>query len=132
MHLITNIHRVSQGAKDVLTSILESEGVTTTQLIVLHALAEREYDKQTELVVDTGIDRSTMTDVINRLIRQGLVVRKSLRRDARAKSPRITHKGRMLVVRAMVAIPRIEAEIQARYPEVRALRRLGSKLKRAA
>lgn len=133
MHLITTIHRAHQAVKDVMSTMLTDEGVTPTQLIVLHALAENEYPNQSKLVLATGIDRSTMTDVITRLARNGYIVRRQMRRDARVKTPRITHKGRMVVVRSMVSIPRIEAEVQARIPEVRALRQqLGGKMKKAA
>lgn len=135
MQLITTVHRAHQAIKDICLKTLTDKEVTPTQLVVLMALAEHEYNTQRELIAATGIDRSTMTDVLARLGRKGLVVRKTLRRDARAKTPRITHQGRMVVVRSAVAIPRIEAELVARMPELRSLRqqvRQVGKMKKAA
>jgi DNA-binding MarR family transcriptional regulator len=45
----------------------------------------------------TGIDRSTMTDVISRLRRKGLIQRRRNRRDARAFSVSLTDDGRRLL-----------------------------------
>ncbi len=131
MYLITTIHKAHQAVRDVFNDVSEG-GPTPTQLIVLAALAEREYTTQGELCRATGVDRSTMTDVISRLVRLHYVTRKQLRRDARVKTPRITPRGRGVVNHAMLSVPRIEAELQARMPELRSLRTTAPKIKKAA
>jgi DNA-binding MarR family transcriptional regulator len=132
VQLIVSIHKAHQAVKDICAEMLADEDVTPTQLILLNALYEQPYDKQIELAEVTGIDRSTMTDVIGRLAKKGLVSSSRLRRDDRAKVTKITPKGASIVARARVSIPRIEAELQARYPGLRALRQTGKPKKVAA
>ena len=48
---------------------------------------------QTGLVEQTGVDRSTLADVVRRLVKKGLLQRKRTRRDARMYAVRLTAKG---------------------------------------
>jgi DNA-binding MarR family transcriptional regulator len=67
--------------------------VTLRQLVVLVAVSERDGLNQTELVERTGIDRSTLAEIIPRLVRKGLVQRRRSREDTRAKVLRLTDEG---------------------------------------
>ena len=49
---------------------------------------------QTELVDKTGIDRSTLADLVARLLKKGLLQRKRTKEDARANSIRLSAAGR--------------------------------------
>ena len=49
---------------------------------------------QTGLVEATGIDRSTLADVVRRLVLRGYLVRKRTRHDARMYAVRLTAKGK--------------------------------------
>ena len=48
---------------------------------------------QTGLVEQTGVDRSTLADVVRRLVKKGLLQRKRTKRDARMYAVRLTQKG---------------------------------------
>ena len=49
---------------------------------------------QTELVKITGIDRSTLADLVARLMAQGYVQRRRTKEDARTNSVRLTPHGK--------------------------------------
>ena len=48
---------------------------------------------QTEIVNRTGIDRSTLADVVKRMIRKGLLHRRRSKTDARAYQVTLTERG---------------------------------------
>ena len=64
MHLL---HRAGQCADDIFQRDVPQE-VTPRQLAVLLAVAENEGGNQTGLVEATNIDRSTIADIVRRLI----------------------------------------------------------------
>lgn len=78
-------------------------GVTPSQATVLLAVSGLEEPSQSDLVKDTGIDRSTMADVVKRLVKKGLIERKRNKEDARAYVLKLTHKGKEIAIRAGVA-----------------------------
>jgi DNA-binding MarR family transcriptional regulator len=61
--------------------------------MVLKAVAASDEPSQTVLVEMTGIDRSTLADIVRRLVARGLLHRKRTRRDARMYAVRLTEKG---------------------------------------
>ncbi len=87
------LHRALQLALDVYGEEVES-GLTQRQYAVLAAVAEDEGLTQTDLVRATGIDRSTLADMIARMIDKGYLGRERSALDARAKTVRLTDKGR--------------------------------------
>jgi DNA-binding MarR family transcriptional regulator len=68
-------------------------GLTPRQFAVMTAIANSEEPSQTTLVERTGIDRSTMADIVRRLTSRGLVQRRRTRRDARRYAVRLTDRG---------------------------------------
>jgi DNA-binding MarR family transcriptional regulator len=68
-------------------------GLTPRQFAVMNAIANSDEPSQTTLVERTGIDRSTMADIVRRLTSRGLVQRRRTRRDARRYAVRLTDKG---------------------------------------
>ena len=83
-----------------------SAGVTQRQFAVLAAVAENEGVTQTALVRATGIDRSTLADMVARMITKGHLERQRSSEDARANSVRLTEAGRetLETIRPMVAM----------------------------
>ena len=63
------------------------------QFLVLANIDKRGGSSQTTLVERTGIDRSTMADIVRRLLRKGYVQRRRMRKDARTYSVTITARG---------------------------------------
>jgi DNA-binding MarR family transcriptional regulator len=92
LHLL---HRAGQQAEIMFTEELTGDrGMTPRQYAVLACVENNEDISQTGLVTETGIDRSTLADVVRRLVERGMLSRKRTRQDARMYAVRITPKGR--------------------------------------
>ena len=87
------LHRVSQRADDLFHKEAGDSGMTPRQFAVLFAAAQSEGASQTDLVKGTGIDRSTVAEMVKRLSKKGLLQRRRSRRDARAYVVRLTGTG---------------------------------------
>lgn len=70
LHLL---HRAGQRADELFTTTMGENDLTPRQFAVLKAVARLENPSQTALVQDTGIDRSTIADIVRRLIKRGLL-----------------------------------------------------------
>lgn len=90
------LHRAEQLAADRFTQLV-GEQVTLRQFAVLAAIAEQSGLSQSELVRATGIDRSTLADMMTRLAKRGLVTRADSKVDARAYAVRLTPAGTQLL-----------------------------------
>lgn len=90
LHLL---HRAGQCADEMFAVTVGEVGLTPRQYAVMAAIAGSEEPSQTTLVERTGIDRSTMADIVRRLTSRGLVQRRRTRRDARRYAVRLTDKG---------------------------------------
>lgn len=90
MHLL---HRAGQCATDLFLAAARDSGLTPRQYAMLTTIAEEEGLAQTELVARTGIDRSTLADIVARLIARGLIQRRRAKHDARAYAVKLTVQG---------------------------------------
>lgn len=90
LHLL---HRAGQCADELFAVSIGETGLTPRQFAVMKAIATSDEPSQTTLVDRTGIDRSTMADIVRRLTSRGLVQRRRTRRDARRYAVRLTDKG---------------------------------------
>ena len=88
------LRRAQQFAYDQFVQQMGDSAITPRQFIVLFAVNDEEGLSQTDLVNRTGIDRSTLADMISRMIKNGLLARKRTAEDARANSVRLTASGR--------------------------------------
>ena len=86
-------------------------GLTPRQFTVLAAVEQNEGASQTDLVELTGIDRSTLADMISRMIKKDLLARKRTDEDARANSVRITGKGSKALRGVVPAVSKAENRI---------------------
>jgi DNA-binding MarR family transcriptional regulator len=110
------LHRAGQCAGDVFASEVSTGGLTPRQFAVLVAVAQNEGQSQTDLVERTGIDRSTLADIIRRMLKKGLLSRRRTRADARAYSVRLTEQGREALVSAEPAAVSADARVLAPQP----------------
>ncbi|MFT3726927.1 MAG: MarR family transcriptional regulator [Terricaulis sp.] len=94
------LHRAEQLAADRFTQLVGGDGVTLRQFAVLAAIAENPGLSQSDLVRATGIDRSTLADMMNRMEKRGWVVRTASVSDARALSVRLAGAGSMILAAA--------------------------------
>ena len=90
LHLL---HRAGQRADELFADQVGQSDLTPRQFAVLRAVTMAEEPSQTDLVETTGIDRSTLADIVRRLVERGLVQRKRTRRDARMYAVRLTANG---------------------------------------
>lgn len=88
------LRRAGQFAADLYASEIGTPGLTPRQFMVLQAVENKEGLSQTELVERTGIDRSTLADVVQRLLKKNLLQRRRTKEDARANSIRLSAAGR--------------------------------------
>ena len=89
------LHRALQIALDYHAAATGADGLTQRQFAVLAAAGAAEGLTQSDLVRATGIDRSTLADLVARMIRKGLLERERSATDARANSVRLSEAGRM-------------------------------------
>jgi DNA-binding MarR family transcriptional regulator len=90
MHLL---HRAGQRAADIFAAEARASGLTPRQFAVLTIVAEQDGLTQTDLVERTGIDRSTLADIVGRLLGRGLIQRRRAKDDARAYAIKLTPQG---------------------------------------
>lgn len=125
--LLHLLHRAVQGANEIFAAGKESSSLTPRQYIVLAALAEHEGVSQTDIVARSGIDRSTLADIMRRLLKQGLLQRRRSKRDSRAYVVTLTVSGRSAFAQANVRARAVDQQLlglvapRARGELVRAL-----------
>ncbi len=88
------LHRSLQLALDFHAEAAGPGAITQRQFTVLAAAAARDGLTQNDLVRATGIDRSTLADLVARMLAKGLLVRERSATDARANSVRLSEAGR--------------------------------------
>lgn len=103
------LRRAQQYAHDLYAKEVGASGPTPRQFEVLHTVAQNEGLSQTDLVRATGIDRSTLADMIARMIKKGHLSRQRTKADARANAVSITAAGKRVLASAMNAVNRAEA-----------------------
>ena len=107
------LHRAGQCAGDVFHEEMSDGGLTPRQYAVLLTAARDEGLSQTRLVEKTGIDRSTLADIIQRMLRKGLLQRRRTKQDARTYAVRLTDKGHKALDAATPAASHADERILA-------------------
>src|ERR1700744_1638610 len=92
------LHRVLQLALDYHAEASGSAGLPQRQFTVLAAAGAADGLTQSDLVRATGIDRSTLADLVARMIAKGLLERERSSTDARANTVRLSEAGRIALV----------------------------------
>lgn len=111
------LHRAGQCAADIFRAELERSELTPRQLAILISIAENEGESQTVLVERTGVDRSTLADVVRRMQKKGLVQRRRTREDARAYSVKLTEAGRELLQKGEPLARRVDQRLLQALPD---------------
>ncbi len=90
------LHRAGQIAdENFANKVAEEVRLTPRQYMVLTAASESPGISQTGLVAMTGIDRSTLADIVRRLVEdKGLLNRRRDKNDARAYAVSLTSTGK--------------------------------------
>jgi len=111
------MHRVLQLALDIYSEEAGADGPTQRQFAVMEAVAARSGLTQTDLVRATGIDRSTLADLVSRMTTKGLLDRERSAVDARAKAVRLSEAGLALLESARPRVEAADKRIMALLPK---------------
>ncbi len=107
------LRRCVQYANDLFSREPGASELTKQQFTVLAAVEQNEGMSQTDLVNITGIDRSTLAEMIRRMIERGLLDRERTETDQRANSVRIGVAGKKALRTARAASERVERTLLA-------------------
>ncbi|MBV9995964.1 MAG: winged helix-turn-helix transcriptional regulator [Caulobacteraceae bacterium] len=110
------LHRVLQLALDFHTEAAGQSGLTQRQFTVLAAAGASEGVSQSDLVRATGIDRSTLADLVARMITKGLLERERSTTDARANCVRLSEAGRAALTEGVRPAARSDARLLGLLP----------------
>jgi DNA-binding MarR family transcriptional regulator len=113
------LHRAQQFAADQFAASAGGADITLRQFALLAAVAEKAGQTQTDLVYATGIDRSTLADIISRMEDRGLVARDKAAEDKRAKAVTITSAGKALLNKALPGAKAADAALAAALPKAK-------------
>jgi DNA-binding MarR family transcriptional regulator len=112
-HLIC---RCQQFYGDLYAREAGARELTKRQFTVLAALENNEGASQTALVEITGIDRSTLAEMIRRLLDKGLLSRERTEEDQRANAVALSAAGRKALRSARNAADRAERALLDALP----------------
>jgi MarR family transcriptional regulator, temperature-dependent positive regulator of motility len=110
------LHRAGQCAGDIFHTEMKDGDLTPRQLAVLVTVAHNEGLSQTGLVERTGIDRSTLADIVRRMQRKGLLQRRRTKEDARAYAVKLTDEERRILRVAEPLAKRVDERILEALP----------------
>ncbi len=111
------MHRVLQLALDIYSEEAGADGPTQRQFAVMEAVAAKSGLTQTDLVRATGIDRSTLADLVSRMTTKGLLERERSTVDARAKAVRLSDEGKTLLEASRPKVEAADKRIMALLPK---------------
>jgi DNA-binding MarR family transcriptional regulator len=96
------LHRASHKADSIF---LQTAGafITPRQFIILAAVAEKPGLNQNAIVDETGIDRSSVAELVQKLAKRGLLRRRRTKKDSRAYAVRLTANGQEALRRLLPA-----------------------------
>lgn len=110
LHLL---HRAGQCAEVLFSNETVKADLTPRQYAVLVCVGQNPDVSQTGLVEQTGVDRSTLADVVRRLVKKGLLQRKRTKRDARMYAVRLTAKGQGILSSVKPVASKVDQRILA-------------------
>jgi MarR family transcriptional regulator, organic hydroperoxide resistance regulator len=104
------LHRAAQHMRAGLDEAARAHGLTGARdWIVLSALASGPRQTQLALAQSLGLDKTTMTSLLDRMEARGLITRCTDSHDRRARIPELTGAGRRVQAEVTSARDRVEA-----------------------
>ena len=104
------LHRAAQHMRVGLDEAAREHGLTGARdWIVLSALAAGPRQTQLSLAQSLGLDKTTMTSLLDRMESRGLITRCTDSHDRRARIPELTDEGRRVQAEVTNARDRVEA-----------------------
>ena len=117
LHLL---HRVHQRATELFQEKMAGINLTARQYVVLVTAAQNDGASQQDIIDATGIDRSTVSQVMQTMIRKGLLKRKRTKKDARAYAITLTEHGRDILKASETIVTGVDEALVAALPATRA------------
>lgn len=111
------IRRSQQRAVDLFVDEVGEDGPNPRQFAVLVNVFLSPGLSQTALVEASAIDRSTLTEVLRRMIDKGMITKTRTKEDQRANALYITDVGTRLLENAVEATQRAQQRILTPLPE---------------
>ena len=111
--LLALLHRANQVATEQFAAALGEGNLTPRQVQVLSALEAHEGASQTRIVDLTGVDRSTLADIMRRLQKNKLIERRRSKADARAYVLKLSETGRKALAQGKPALDEVERSMLA-------------------
>ena len=110
------LHRAGQCAGDIFQAEMAGGELTPRQFAVLVTVSQNEGLSQTDLVDKTGIDRSTLADIVRRMLKKSLLQRRRTKEDARAYAVKLTDEGWRVLKSAEPMSKRVDERILSALP----------------
>ncbi|HLT78471.1 MAG TPA: MarR family transcriptional regulator [Ferrovibrio sp.] len=110
------LRRCQQLAVDLYTMEVGANGLTPRQFALLLAVYQKAGISQVDLVRQTGIDRSTVAEMVARLIKRGLLVRQRTENDRRTNALAITAEGERQLRLAQPGVMRSQERLISPIP----------------
>jgi DNA-binding MarR family transcriptional regulator len=110
------MRRCNQLYGDLYAREAGARDLTKQQFTVLCALEHNDGVSQTALVETTGIDRSTLAEMVRRMLDRGLLSRERTEEDQRANAVAITPSGKKALRAARIAADRAERALLEPLP----------------
>jgi DNA-binding MarR family transcriptional regulator len=107
------LHRAAQRFGEAMDAAAKRHGLGIRAQLVLSALVNEPGRTQLALAADLGLDKTTMTTVLDKLERDGHVVRRPDPADRRVRIPEITAAGHRLQQQVLPEVRGVEAELLA-------------------
>lgn len=119
------LHRAEQLAAERFTQLV-GDTITLRQFAVLAAIAEAPGASQSDLMRQTGVDRSTLADMLTRMEKRDWVTRTPSTSDARALSVRLAAGGVTMLAAATHHARAADAAIMDLLPKAKGRTFLGT------
>ena len=111
-------HRSAQRLRATLDAVCRRQGLSDARdWIVLTALVHEPGRTQFSLSLDLGLDKTTLTALIDRLEAKHLVIRRPVPDDRRARMPEITAQGKAVQAEIAQGRDAAEAELLSNFTE---------------
>lgn len=110
------LHRARQCAQDLFQVHMADINITPRQYAVLLAAAQCEGSSQRRIIDRTGIDRSTLSQIMQQMLKKGFLKRSRIKTDARTYAVSVTTAGWDVLNMSQPIVARVERELLAALP----------------
>lgn len=118
--LVENINyllrRAHSRADQLFNEMMSELGVTPRQAALLYGVEHHSGGSISKLTQLTGMDRGTLSEMVPRLVRRGLITQSRAESDGRAMALALTAQGREVVRQLHEHTPVLEAKVLSTLP----------------